>query len=131
MSKGRTGTILVLALAGGAGYYLYTAGGDPKVAQKNLEADASKAAAKLKTDVPGKAKEAEKTGEAYAAQAGQKFDAAVGVAKSKVADAQAKADELRKDTAKQLNTAIDKLDKTVEKKASEAKSGISSWFGGK
>ena len=28
---------LGLAAAGGAGYYLYTAGGDPKVAQKNLQ----------------------------------------------------------------------------------------------
>lgn len=30
-------TLAALALAGGAGYYLYNAGGDPKVAQKNLE----------------------------------------------------------------------------------------------
>lgn len=30
-------TILGLAAAGGAGYYLYSAGGDPKVAQKNFE----------------------------------------------------------------------------------------------
>ena len=30
-------TFLGLAVAGGAGYYLYSAGGDPKVAQKKLE----------------------------------------------------------------------------------------------
>lgn len=30
-------TIGGLLVAGGAGYYLYSAGGDPKVAQKNLE----------------------------------------------------------------------------------------------
>ena len=30
-------TILGGALLAGAGYYLYTAGGDPKVAQKNFE----------------------------------------------------------------------------------------------
>merc|ERR1712225_216091 len=35
-------TIAGLALAGGAGYYLYSAGGDPKVAQKKMEADAHK-----------------------------------------------------------------------------------------
>lgn len=35
---------------------------------------------------------------------------------------QAKADALRK---------IDQFDATVEKKAAEAKSGLSSWFGGK
>lgn len=30
-------TIGGLIIAGGAGYYLYSAGGDPKLAQKNLE----------------------------------------------------------------------------------------------
>lgn len=30
-------TILGLAAAGGIGYYLYNAGGDPKVAQKQFE----------------------------------------------------------------------------------------------
>jgi hypothetical protein len=30
-------TIVGLAAAGGVGYYLYTAGGDPKVAQKNFQ----------------------------------------------------------------------------------------------
>ena len=30
-------TVLGLAAAGGVGYYLYNAGGDPKVAQKNIE----------------------------------------------------------------------------------------------
>jgi hypothetical protein len=30
-------TVAGLALAGGAGYYLYSAGGDPKVAQKKME----------------------------------------------------------------------------------------------
>jgi hypothetical protein len=34
-------------------------------------------------------------------------------------------------TGSQINTAIDKFDKTVEDKAAKAKSGISSWFGGK
>ena len=40
MSK-RALTVLGLAVAGGAGYYLYTAGGDPKVAQKQFEGDLS------------------------------------------------------------------------------------------
>jgi hypothetical protein len=90
-------TIGGLVVAGGVGYYLYSAGGDPKVAQKNFEgmlawcppsfsisllthpttADASKASAKLKSEVPGKAKEVEKKGEAYAQSAGSKFDSAV------------------------------------------------------
>jgi vacuolar-type H+-ATPase subunit H len=52
-------------------------------------------------------------------------------AKSKVADASSKAEQYRKGAAKELNKEVDKFDKTIEKKTSEAKSGISSWFGGK
>lgn len=93
----RAVTVLGLAAAGGAGYYLYSAGGDPKVAQKMAEgmlgqtwhyrqlltrsaADASKASAKVKEEVnaaPGRGKEAEKRGEQYAHQAGAKLDSAV------------------------------------------------------
>lgn len=48
-----------------------------------------------------------------------------------MASAKDQAEQYRKDAAKELNKDIDKFDKTVEKKTSEAKSGISSWFGGK
>lgn len=41
-----------------------------------------------------------------------------------------KLDQLRHDGAKEVNKSLDELDKTVERKTSEAKSGISSWFGG-
>jgi hypothetical protein len=40
-------------------------------------ADASKASAKIKSEVPGKTKETEKKAEAYAQSAGSKFDNAV------------------------------------------------------
>ncbi|KAJ9625373.1 uncharacterized protein PV06_07605 [Exophiala oligosperma] len=124
-------TIAGLALAGGAGYYLYSAGGDPKVAQKNLEADAHKLSAEIKHDLPGKGKEAEKKGEAFASQAGREFDRASADAKARLAEAEAKAKEVSQKTGTQINSAIDKFDKTVEDKAAKAKSGISSWFGGK
>ena len=39
-------------------------------------------------------------------------------------------EKIRHDTARDVNAKIDELDQSVEKKASEAKSGISSWFGG-
>jgi len=52
-------------------------------------------------------------------------------AKSKFVEAKGQAEAYRKDAAKELNKDIDKFDRTVEKKTSEAKSGISSWFGGK
>jgi hypothetical protein len=37
MSSNRAFTLLGVAAAGGVGYYLYNAGGDPKVAQKKFE----------------------------------------------------------------------------------------------
>jgi vacuolar-type H+-ATPase subunit H len=52
-------------------------------------------------------------------------------ARGKFSEAQAKARDYKERTGKEMNQAIDKFDNTVEKKASEAKSGISSWFGGK
>lgn len=46
-------------------------------------------------------------------------------------DGKAKFEQYKKETGSSLNSSIDKFDKTVEKKTAEAKSGISSWFGGK
>ena len=55
----------------------------------------------------------------------------VGDVKTKMSEASSTAEQYRRDAAKELNKGVDKFDKTVEKKTSEAKSGISSWFGGK
>ncbi|KKY18173.1 putative calcofluor white hypersensitive protein [Phaeomoniella chlamydospora] len=129
-----------LAAAGGAGYYLYNAGGDPKAAQKYAEADASKVTAKIKGELPGRGKEAEKRGEAFASQAGKTLDDTVAEAKAKAAEAEKAAEQYSKDgkakfekyskeAKAELNATIDQFDKTVEQKTSEAKSGISSWFG--
>ncbi|KIV82326.1 hypothetical protein PV11_04445 [Exophiala sideris] len=124
-----------LALAGGVGYYLYNAGGDPKVAEKKMEADAHRLSAQIKNDLPGsmasKGKEAEKRGEALTASVGREFDRTSAEAKAKLAEAEAKAKEVGQKASKEANAAIDKFDKTVEKEAAKAKSGISSWFGGK
>ncbi|MCJ1325517.1 hypothetical protein MMC10_002180 [Thelotrema lepadinum] len=127
--------------AAGAAYYFYNAGGDPKVAQKMAERDASR--------VTGGGKEAKHEGEEFASRAGKKFDDTVGQTKAlgkeyegklgqKVGEAESKLSQLKADasgkfdeTRKESRQAIDNMDKTVEKKASEAKSGISSWFGGK
>ncbi|EXJ85708.1 hypothetical protein A1O1_06076 [Capronia coronata CBS 617.96] len=135
-------TIAGLAVASGAGYYLYKAGGDPKTAEKRFEADASKLSADIKKELPGRQKEAEKTAQAWASQAGQKVDQTSAEAKaklakaeaetrSKLAEAEARAKELGAKTNKEFNSAVDKFDKTVEDKAAKAKSGLSSWFGGK
>ena len=48
-------------------------------------------------------------------------------ARAELYKAEGKFDQYRKDTGKK----IDEIDRKVETKAAEAKSGISSWFGGK
>ncbi|TVY38411.1 hypothetical protein LSUB1_G003332 [Lachnellula subtilissima] len=125
--KSRVPLILGLTAAGGVGYYLYTAGGNPKVAEKQFETDLSKASAKVKSEVPGQGQRAQKEGEKWASEAGAKVDSAADKARAEFAKAEGKFEELRKDTGKK----IDQADRKVEAKASEAKSGISSWFGGK
>ncbi|KAI9872935.1 MAG: hypothetical protein M1823_008042, partial [Watsoniomyces obsoletus] len=123
-------TVVGLADAGGVGYYLYNAGGDPKVAKKNVEADAAKAERKLKNEAPGREAEAKKKGEELATRAGNHFDRAVADGNRALKDAETKAAEYADKTGKELKQSIDKFDKTVERKTSEAKGGISSWFGG-
>ena len=44
-------------------------------------------------------------------------------------DKVAQAEESAKQARKDANSSIDNFDKTVERKAAEAKSGIASWFG--
>ncbi|TVY56786.1 hypothetical protein LCER1_G002185 [Lachnellula cervina] len=125
--KSRIPLVLGLTAAGGVGYYLYTAGGNPKVAEKQFETDLSKASAKVKSEVPGQGQRAQKEGEKWASEAGAKVDSAADKARAEFAKAEGKFEELRKDTGKK----IDQADRKVESEASKAKSGISSWFGGK
>lgn len=44
-------------------------------------------------------------------------------------DSVAQFEKSKKETSKELHDSIDNFDKTVERKAAEAKGGISSWFG--
>ncbi|CAF9937843.1 MAG: hypothetical protein HETSPECPRED_000678 [Heterodermia speciosa] len=138
------------AVALGGGYYFYTAGGDPKVAKKEISHDATTAANRLKGN-DYSAKEAQKQGEEWAQKAGSKIDSTVDDARKQIHEADAvitqkareaekkvsnlahstiaQAQESAKETRKDANAAIQDFDKTVERKAAEAKSGISSWFG--
>ncbi|KAL8641193.1 MAG: hypothetical protein Q9228_001974 [Teloschistes exilis] len=137
-------------VAVGTVYYLYSAGGNPQVAEKKLEHDMSAAGARLQ----GKdlsAKEAQKKGEVWAKEAGATLDRTVdnvrgeikqadSIVTSKMHEAGSKVDQLKdegtkhlkdayKDTSKELQQTADNFDKTVTKKTAEAKSGISSWLG--
>jgi len=137
---GRKVFLFGLPIAGVGAYYLYNAGGSPKVAEKRFEADAAQLSSKVRSELPGKEKEAKASAKLYAQEAGQKFDQAVDDAKAATnkvdaklesyrANAEKKFDETRKETGKGLSNAVGTFDKTVEKKAAETKGWLSGWFG--
>jgi len=111
----------------GVGYYLYSAGGNPKVAEKQFEADVSKASAKVKSEIPGRAKEAEKQTDKWTAEAKAKADSMTDKARAELQKAEAYGIDAKDSAMKKIN----EIDRSVEKEAAKAKSGISGWFGGK
>ncbi|KKZ65392.1 hypothetical protein EMCG_08772 [[Emmonsia] crescens] len=125
MSKSRLPMYLGLAAAGAGGYYLYRAGGDPKRATRQFEDDASRAGSKIR-DESQKA-----LGHGSAEQIGASIDHADERAAKFAKEEADKLNKARHNVAKDVNAKIDTFDKTVEQKAAEAKSGVSSWFGGK
>ncbi|KAK2734928.1 hypothetical protein FQN57_001425 [Myotisia sp. PD_48] len=143
MSNQRLLKVLGVGAVGAGAYYLYTAGGDPKKATRHFEDDASRATSKIR----GSGKSAQSIGE----EAGAKVDEAqiANTTLSKVDNARDKArrtdqtlaekakegidkvDKAGHETARDINAKLEGVDKTLEQKAAEAKSGVSSWFGGK
>ncbi|KAI9813226.1 MAG: hypothetical protein M1827_004168 [Pycnora praestabilis] len=129
-----------LTAAGAAGYYLYAAGGSPKVAQKEAEHDAARFGGSNQKSAEKKAELwAEKAGKELD-HAGKTLDHAADEARARLNQADAKLDNLRqdaskkisevgKDTKEELHQTIDNFDKTAIRKTVEAKNGISSWFG--
>jgi len=126
-------------LAGVTGYYLYSAGGSPKVAEKQFEHDAARASANIKGHLPGTTKEAKTQAKLTGEEAGQKFDSAVAQARdtthkvdAKLEDyrqsAEKKIGDYRKETGQKLTSAVDKFDQSVEKTAAKSKSWLSGWF---
>ncbi|KAJ6096351.1 hypothetical protein N7486_007097 [Penicillium sp. IBT 16267x] len=141
MSKNRTPLYLGLAAAGAGGYYLYRSGGDVKRAKQEMKIDADKAREKLP-----RGERAEKVGQEVGKEAstGAVVDEAIDNARSKFKlderipemtgeaqrqyqDGKKKIDELRGEAKNKINSEIDRVDRTVEQKAAEAKG----WFGSK
>ena len=127
-----------LVTAGGVGYYLYTAGGSPTAAEKQFESDLSRASEKVKSELPGRGTPAKKEAEKWGSEAGAKLDSAADKARAELAKAEGRfdqykkdADQYRKDAAHSTLKKIDEVDGKVEAQAAKAKSGLSSWFGGK
>ncbi|KAI1909694.1 hypothetical protein LOZ39_004966 [Ophidiomyces ophidiicola] len=141
-AKSRMPIWIGVGVVGAGAYYLYNAGGDYKKATRNFEDanflcsldDASRAKHKIRGDV---GRDAEGVG----ARAGAKIDEGA----DKVRDAAKRLDQratdfakeranelekARQDTSKEFHQKLDSLERDAEKKAEEAKSGISSWFGG-
>ncbi|KAI1812634.1 hypothetical protein GGS20DRAFT_522791 [Poronia punctata] len=131
MSRSRAPLVIGGTAAAGIGYYLYTAGGNSKVAQKQAEADAHKLSSKIKGELPGRGREAEKDAEVLGAQTGAKVDSALNKTQAELNRAKAEADAYAKNAKATTLKKIDEFDKKVETEASKAKSGLWSWFGGK
>ncbi|KAJ4993634.1 hypothetical protein SVAN01_00688 [Stagonosporopsis vannaccii] len=182
MAGRRFATFGGLAAVGAGTYYLYSAGGDPKLAEKKFEHDAATAARRVRGDFPGQDKEAKKAGEEgyeavrataqdyanrasaeakkaeadlraysqqaqnkaqeysreaqnkaqeYSAEAQAKYNTLSVEAKKKWDEARARGEEFTRETSKDFNAAVDRFDKEVTKDAAQAKSWLSSWFGGK
>ncbi|KAL1869991.1 hypothetical protein VTK73DRAFT_2861 [Phialemonium thermophilum] len=131
MSRSRAPLYLGLAAAGGVGYYLYTSGGKPKVAEKQFESDVHRAAAKAKDVFPHRTTDAEKEGTKIGREAGAKLDNAVNAASKEYSKAKSEAEAYAKSTKAEALKKIDEFDHKVEEGASKAKGGLSSWFGGK
>ncbi|EXF78607.1 hypothetical protein CFIO01_05547 [Colletotrichum fioriniae PJ7] len=126
MSK-KAPLFLGLTAAGGVGYYLYSAGGNPTAAEKKFESDVHKASAEVKSHLPGRTPDAQNRG----AQFGSKVDEAVAEADKKFSATKSNVEAYAKDAKAEALKKVDAFDKTVETEAAKAKSGISSWFGGK
>ncbi|KAK4230240.1 hypothetical protein QBC38DRAFT_496771 [Podospora fimiseda] len=142
------------AAAGGIGYYLYSAGGNPRVAERKFEADAHRASSKLKESIPPPHdassyrssnydsqspisssrsssssirtdESAEQKGARVGQQVGGKIDSAV----NDLSKAKQDTESYAKQTKAEALRKIDDFDRTVEEKAAKSKSYLSGWFG--
>lgn len=139
MSRSRLPLYLSLGAAGGIGYYLYSAGGSPKVAEKRFESDVHRAAAAAKSELPHRGANAEAHAKNYGQEAGAKIDSAIASMRNEASQAKSKAESyakgLQADASKQVDKAAGKVQGAagkVDDGAEKAKAGgVSSWFGGK
>ncbi|KAK0728686.1 hypothetical protein B0T26DRAFT_673176 [Lasiosphaeria miniovina] len=131
MSRSRAPLALGLAAAGGVGYYLYSAGGSPKAAEKKFESDAHRVAATIKGEVPRSGVGAEAEGKKYGQEVGVKVDSAVATTNRDLSKAKSEAEAYAKNAKAETLKKIDEIDRKVEEGAAKSKSYLSSWFGGK
>ncbi|KAK0662529.1 hypothetical protein QBC41DRAFT_329714 [Cercophora samala] len=136
MSKSRAPLALGALAASGIGYYLYSAGGNPRVAEKKFESDAHRAAAKIESKIPTNypthtTHKAEKEATRVGHEVGTKIDSAVTSVNRDLNQAKHEAEAIAKQAKADTLKKIDEFDRTVEEKAAKSKSYLSSWFGSK
>ncbi|EFX04786.1 hypothetical protein CMQ_1714 [Grosmannia clavigera kw1407] len=138
MSRSRMPVVLGTAVVAGAGYYLYSAGGNAKVAEAKLESDLRS----VRDSATASGQQAHTEAQNFGAQAGAKVDEARNKAGQQYArvtaeareaadNAAKKAEAYAKDAQARINQGADVFDKKVEETAAKTKSNVSSWFGGK
>ncbi|GAB1313839.1 hypothetical protein MFIFM68171_04049 [Madurella fahalii] len=131
MSRSKAPLAIGLAAAGGVGYYLYSAGGNPRVAEKKFESDAHHVAAKIKGESPYRQTDAESHGQKLGQETGAKIDSAVANVNRDMAKAKSETESYAKAAKADTLKKIDEFDRKVEEGAAKSKGFLSSWFGGK
>ncbi|KAL2143726.1 hypothetical protein VTI28DRAFT_10090 [Corynascus sepedonium] len=131
MSRSKAPLAIGLAAAGGVGYYLYSAGGSPRAAEKQFESDAHHVAAKIKGEVPHRSTDAEQQGRKVGQDIGAKVDSAVETVNRDISKAKSETESYAKAAKADALKKIDEFDRKVEDSAAKSKSYLSSWFGSK
>ncbi|KAK4038440.1 hypothetical protein C8A01DRAFT_17467 [Parachaetomium inaequale] len=131
MSRSRAPLAIGLAAAGGAGYYLYSAGGSPRAAEKQFESDAHHVAAKIKGEVPHRSTDVEHQAHKAGQEVGAKVDHAAETVNRDVSKAKSETEAYAKAAKADTLKKIDEFDRKVEDGAAKSKSYLSSWFGSK
>ncbi|CAI4215096.1 unnamed protein product [Parascedosporium putredinis] len=114
MSRSKLPTFLALTTAGGIGYYLYQAGGNPKLAKQKIKHDAS-------THLPGGHPRP-----TAATEVGSKIDDAAYEAEKSLNNAKHNVEAYARERKNEIIRGIDKADHKIEESAAKAKGWFSS-----
>jgi len=127
--KNRAPLLIAATLSAALGYYFYSAGGDPNVAKKRAEHDASRMSSSVRDELPGRGKEYKKSAEEKMARVGSTVDRSVEEGKQRISESAEKLAESKEKAKHNVLGKIDDIDRKVETEASKAKGGIMGWFG--
>ncbi|KAI5841386.1 hypothetical protein DFP73DRAFT_586272 [Morchella snyderi] len=129
--KNRLPTYLGLGAAAVIGYYFYSAGGDAKVAKKEMKHDAASASSAVRDNLPGRGKEIKTSAEAALARVGSEVDSTVRDGKNRIAQGQKVLEETKDRAGNKIMSTIDQADLKLEEEAARAKKSVGGWFGAK